>query len=103
MGLPGYGEDVLMTRFVSSLDNQSMLILCGKLGPVKLTPRERTILLYVLQGKTLSAIATLLALSPRTVSNYFNTLKAKLGFRHKKGLIQYALVHQFHQKLGLLD
>ncbi len=102
MTLIGCGDDVVMMPFGSPFSNQSRLILHGKLGPVKLTPREHTILLYVLQGKTLSAIAPLLGLSPRTVRNYFNTLKAKLGFRHKKTLLQYALAHQFHQKLGLL-
>jgi DNA-binding CsgD family transcriptional regulator len=55
----------------------------------KLTPREKECLILCLKGKTAKESGKVLQISFRTVEEYINNLKVKLGCRHKREL--YAL------------
>lgn len=48
-----------------------------------LTKRELDVAKWLLRGKTLKQTALILGLSPRTVENYFQTMKSKLNVRSK--------------------
>jgi DNA-binding CsgD family transcriptional regulator len=56
-----------------------------------LTPREQECLDYTIKGFTAKDIAKKLAISPRTVEDYINQLKLKLGVCTKQQLIQKVL------------
>lgn len=51
------------------------------------TNREAEVMVQLLQGKTLGAVANMLQLSPRTVEFYVKNMKAKLACRTKSDLI----------------
>ena len=53
--------------------------------------REREILELIAQGKTNSEIASILSLSPKTVSTYRTRLYAKLGVQNDIELARLAL------------
>lgn len=57
---------------------------------VILTPREKEILLLIVQGYTNRQIAEELSLSIRTVEGHRSNLMEKLGFRSRVELVRYA-------------
>lgn len=57
----------------------------------RLTPRETEVLRLVAQGKTNREIATLLGISPKTVSVHRSNLMAKLGLHSSVDLVRYAI------------
>lgn len=57
----------------------------------RLTPRETEVLCLVAQGKTNREIATLLGISPKTVSVHRSNLMAKLGLHSSVDLVRYAI------------
>lgn len=59
----------------------------------RLSPREREILQFVVEGKTSADIAEILSLSPKTVETYRSRLMAKLGIRNLPDLIKFAIQH----------
>ncbi len=66
--------------------------------PIKrLSQRERQVLEMVLNGKTSSQIAELLAISPKSVGTYRCRIMAKLGVSNAPGLVKFAITH------GLVD
>lgn len=56
-----------------------------------LSPRERQIVLLVVQGHSSSAIGALLHLSPKTVDTYRSRLMSKLGVRDVPALVRLAI------------
>lgn len=54
-----------------------------------LTRREKDCLRLLLQGKTAKETALLLAISPRTIESYFESMKAKLGCSYKAEIFTY--------------
>ncbi|MDF1655107.1 MAG: helix-turn-helix transcriptional regulator [Coxiellaceae bacterium] len=56
----------------------------------QLTPRELQCFLYVVQGRTAKQIASELQLSKRTVEEYLNHMKQKLGLTYLSDAISYA-------------
>ena len=63
-------------------------------GPVdSLSTRERQVLQLVVEGRTSSAIAGMLHLSPKSVETYRSRLMAKLGVRDVPALVKFALAH----------
>ena len=56
-----------------------------------LTAREQEVLRLIVQGVSLSQIAELLHLSPKTVTTHKSNLMGKLGIRNNSDLIRYAL------------
>jgi DNA-binding NarL/FixJ family response regulator len=58
-----------------------------------LTATERNILRLVVEGKSNREIATLIALSPRTVETYRLRLMRKLGIENLPSLVRYAIRH----------
>jgi len=59
-----------------------------------LSPRERQIILMVVQGQSSSAIGVTLHLSPKTVATYRSRLMKKLGVRDVPGLVRLAVRHR---------
>lgn len=59
----------------------------------RLSVRERQVLQYVVEGRSSAAIATLLALSPKTVDTYRSRLMAKLHINDIPGLVKFAIQH----------
>lgn len=53
-----------------------------------ISPREHECLSHLLQGKTVKETAQCLGLSPRTVEEYLQRLKQKLGCRYNRDLIK---------------
>jgi DNA-binding CsgD family transcriptional regulator len=62
-----------------------------KLGNVSLTPREQECLEYTVKGYTAKQIAKKLLISSRTVEDYLNQTKSKLGVVSKQEMIQKVL------------
>jgi DNA-binding CsgD family transcriptional regulator len=61
------------------------------LGNVLLTPREQESLEYTVKGYTAKEIGKKLSISPRTVEDYINQIKCKLGVSTKQQMIQKVL------------
>lgn len=59
-----------------------------------LSPRERQIILMVVQGKSSAAIGATLHLSPKTVATYRSRLMKKLGVSDVPGLVRLAVRHK---------
>ena len=59
-----------------------------------LSPRERQIILMVVQGKSSAAIGITLHLSPKTVATYRSRLMKKLGVSDVPGLVRLAVRHK---------
>lgn len=58
-----------------------------------LTERERTIMLYVIDGSTSSEIGEKLSISPRTVEKHRSNLMKKLNLKTPSQLLRYAIEH----------
>jgi DNA-binding NarL/FixJ family response regulator len=66
----------------------------GKRSPLEaLSPRERDILLRVVEGKSSAEIADALLLSPKTVETYRSRLMQKLGVENLAELVKFAILH----------
>jgi len=59
----------------------------------RLSPREREILQFVVEGKPSAEIADLLSLSPKTVETYRSRLMKKLDIDDLPGLVKFAIQH----------
>ncbi|MBI4292336.1 MAG: response regulator transcription factor [Betaproteobacteria bacterium] len=58
-----------------------------------LSPREREVMLGVVEGESSSEIAEALHLSPKTVETYRSRLMQKLGVADLAGLVKFAVEH----------
>jgi len=58
-----------------------------------LSPRERQIMLLVVEGRSSSEIADALHLSPKTVETHRSRLMEKLGVENVIGLVKFAVQH----------
>lgn len=58
-----------------------------------LSARQREVLQSLAEGKTTSAIAERLGISPRTVENHRSTLMKRLGLQTQTDLIRHAMRH----------
>jgi DNA-binding NarL/FixJ family response regulator len=58
-----------------------------------LSPRERQIIQFVVEGKTSLEIANMLSLSPKSVETYRSRLMTKLGISNIPSLVKFALLH----------
>lgn len=56
-----------------------------------MTPREMEVLTYLLHGKTIRDIASILVRSMRTIESHFNALKSKFQVSSKSQLIEAAI------------
>ena len=59
-----------------------------------LSPRERQIIVMVVEGQSSAEIGLLLHLSPKTVATYRSRLMAKLGVVDVPGLVRLAIRHK---------
>lgn len=60
-----------------------------------LSARELEVLFYLVRGKTVSDISTILQISKRTIESYIENIKAKLACSNKQELIEKALDNNF--------
>ena len=58
-----------------------------------LSPREREVLQFVVEGKTNAEIAQILSISVKTVETYRSRFMAKLGINDFPSLIKFAIQH----------
>ena len=56
-----------------------------------LSPRERSVLQLVVEGKSSAQIARILSLAPKTVETYRSRLMLKLGISDLPGLVKFAI------------
>jgi DNA-binding CsgD family transcriptional regulator len=59
----------------------------------RLSPREREILLLVVEGQSSAEIGTLLGISPATVDTYRSRLMSKLHVANIPELVKFAIRH----------
>ena len=59
-----------------------------------LSPREREVMLLVIEGRSSSDIAAALHLSPKTVETHRSRLMEKLGVENVIGLVKFAIQHR---------
>jgi DNA-binding NarL/FixJ family response regulator len=59
----------------------------------RLSPRERSILQLLVEGRSNGKIAEILFLSPKTVETYRSHLMQKLGIKDLPGLVKFAIQH----------
>lgn len=59
----------------------------------RLSPREREVLVLVVEGKSSADIASALSLSIKTVNTYRSRLMNKLGINNLPGLVKFAIQH----------
>jgi DNA-binding CsgD family transcriptional regulator len=67
----------------------------NKYGNLYFTKREAECMVWLLKGKTINSVATILKLSPRTVEYYIKNMKAKIGCRTKFELIDLVYASEF--------
>ena len=83
-----------LTRYVSDMVVDGYVREHRTSSPLEsLSPREREIMLLVIEGKASSEIAVVLSLSPKTVENYRSRLMQKLGVDGVAGLVKFAVQH----------
>lgn len=68
-----------------------------KPGYDTLTPREQEVMALLAEGMTITAVAELLYISPKTAENHRSSIMRKLGLHSSIELIRYAA------KVGLID
>jgi DNA-binding NarL/FixJ family response regulator len=85
--------DPAVTRVLGRLDRPGGGSERGKLD--LLSPRERSILALVAEGKTNKEIAAVLGLSDKTVKNYFSHTLDKLGLTRRSHAAAFYIRHQF--------
>ena len=66
-----------------------------KHGSAYFTKREAECMVLLLKGKTISGVASMLKLSPRTVEYYVKNMKSKLGCRTKFELVDLVYASDF--------
>ena len=62
-------------------------------APPALTPRQREVLRYIVEGRRMKEIGALLDLSPRTVETHKYEMMQTLGVKTTAELIRYAIEH----------
>ena len=60
-----------------------------------LSARELEVLFYLVRGKVVSDISSILQISKRTIESYIENIKAKLACNNKAELIEKALENNF--------
>lgn len=70
---------------------------------VYFTNREAEVMVQLLRGKTLSATAIILNLSPRTIEFYVKNMKTKLACRTKSELIGKVFASDFVKNVDFME
>lgn len=86
--ISGEASDALIRDY---LEQRTGLVIGSPLH--RLSQRERQVLDMVVNGKTSSQIAELLAISPKSVDTYRGRLMKKLGTRDVPALVKFAIQH----------
>jgi RNA polymerase sigma factor (sigma-70 family) len=58
-----------------------------------LSPREREVLILVVQGRTSKQIAQVIGVQPSTIDTYRSRIMAKLGIEDLASLVRFAVRH----------
>ncbi|MEE4200662.1 helix-turn-helix transcriptional regulator [Erythrobacter sp.] len=91
-------EALGIVRSAAKAGHQRVAVLTDREDrPPPLSEREREVLEWAARGKSISAIATILDISPDTAKTYFKRIYAKLGVSDRVGAVVKAL------RLGLLS
>ena len=90
------GHHYLSPKISDSLieDYVNLAEISGVGGPLSsLSPREREVLQFVVEGKTNTEIAQILSISVKTVETYRSRFMVKLGIKDFPSLIKFAIQH----------
>jgi len=70
-----------------------------------LSVREAQCIFYVIRGHSMTSIAEILSLSPRTVEDHINNIKNKLGAKNRRELITAMLAQGFNEMIppGIIE
>ena len=71
--------------------------------PPALTPRQREVLRYIVEGRRMKEIGALLDLSTRTVETHKYEMMQTLGVKTTAELIRYAIEHNLAGDLSTLS
>lgn len=71
-------------------------------GNIYFTSREAQVMIQLIHGKTISAAAVILNLSPRTIEFYVKNMKTKLSCRTKSELIGKVFASDFIRNLDFI-
>lgn len=85
-------------KLSSDNEKRKKYLVEGKFGEISLSLREAQCINYILLGKTMKAVATMLQLSPRTVEGYIENIKLKIGCHSKSELFQFILNSNFYER-----
>jgi len=75
----------------------------AKYGTEYFTKREAECMVWLLRGKTIVSIASLLKISPRTVESYIKNMKEKFACQTKFELIDLVRVSDFIKNINFLE
>ena len=95
-------EDEGVDSYTKKLPKKRVLAvykLGAKYGDMYFTKREAECMVWLLRGKTINGVATILQLSPRTVEYYIKNMKIKVGCRTKFELIDLVYASEFVRNL----
>ena len=80
-------SDIVADAYVRMLEEKKQ----NRLGAENLTPREREVLLFLAEGKTVREIAEIMAVSPKTVDTHKSRMMDKLHLDNMIDLAKYAI------------
>jgi DNA-binding CsgD family transcriptional regulator len=66
----------------------------SKISTGSLSPREKEVMALLGKGYRNAHVATLLQISPKTVSSHCASMRYKLRINDQNGLIHFAIAHQ---------
>lgn len=88
-------EKTLDNDLISRRHKMKNYFLGEKYAGISFTRREAECMVHILKGKTISKVAVILELSPRTVEFYLKKMKSKLDCRTKSELMEKVLESDF--------
>jgi DNA-binding CsgD family transcriptional regulator len=82
---------VMSLNEICARSASAILTIARKSSNIVLTRREEECLFYLLQGRSMKVMGSILTVSPRTIESYIEKLKSKFGCHNKYTLIDKAL------------
>lgn len=68
--------------------------------PIKLTPREKRVVLLLLEGMTNKEVAACMQIGEYTVKDHIKQIMKKLNVNTRAGIVAKSFSHRFHLNLG---
>jgi len=78
-------------KFISTKDKPIIYILNQEHAPLPLSKQQQACVFFLIRGKSMKEIASILNLSVRTIESYIMIIKLKLGCNNKSQIIEKAI------------